>query len=209
MNENISFRNLKIVIKMKGMTIKSVTELCAEHASNISNICTGKRIPLTSLVAKICSILKVYPSEIVSFDDIEVNEELFPRSKREPLPFEFTGDVTYKPFWVFLAKYIEDWNKTHENKIDHNDIFNQIKSCRKEMVTEEQRLKFQEAAKKGVEARFGEGYVAKYKNHYDYSNGLSLSTRTKLRNDRPLNIATIYEICKYFHCSIDYVMGYK
>lgn len=209
MNENISFRNLKTTIKTKGMAIKEVADACSIAPTTISAICNNRNIPLTSLVAKLCSVLKVYPSEIVSFDDIEVDEEVFPRNKREPLPLEFSGDVTYKPFWFFLGTYIRDWNKTHEEKIDHNDIFNQIEPPRRKNVTEAQRQKILESAKKGVEARYGKDHVAKDIPHTDYSKGLPLPTRSKLRNDKPLNIAVIYEICKYFHCSIDYVMGYK
>ena len=63
--------------------------------------------------------------------------------------------------------------------------------------------------KKAVAAKYGEGYVSERKNRTDYSKGLPAITRTKLRNDRPINLQLIYEICKKLGCTIDFVMSYK
>lgn len=207
MDTNISFRKLKTVIKTKGMTIASFAEKCEIPYTGISNICADRRVPKTDLLAKICSVLQVYPSEIVSFDGITVNEKYFTDEKREPLPKEFVGAVTYKPLWFFLADYLAEYNKGKEpsEKKTENDFFDSIEPPRRlagYKVTEG-------LGKKGVAARFGEGYESERKNRTDYSKGLPAVTRVKLRNDRPLNLSLVYEVCKKLGCTIDFVVGYK
>ena len=204
---NISFRKLKTIIKTKGLSIAEVAEMCGVLPTNISSICCDRRTPLTDFLAKICSVLKVYPSEIVSFDDITVNEEYFTNDKREPLPQEFTGTVTYKPMWLFLADYLAEYNREHpEAEKTENELFDQIEPPRR---LKGQTCDMREISRKGVAARFGEGHISPRKNRTDYSHGLPAKTRVKLRNDRPLNLSVIYEICKKLGCTIDFVMSYK
>jgi transcriptional regulator with XRE-family HTH domain len=209
MNENISFRRLKTVIKTKGLTLAELAEKCDNPASGISSICTGKRIPKTDLLAKMCSVLKVYPSEIVSFDGVNVNEKYFTNDKREPLPESFDGVLTYKPLWVFLTEYLDNVNKERQDGEPLktvNDLFNQIEPPRKVNGVNELDYSYLEKARA---ARFGEGYKAGEYRRTDYSKGLPAPTRTKLRNDRPLNLSVIYEICKKLGCTVDFVMSYK
>lgn len=207
--ENISFRHLKTVIRIKGITVKEVAERCGILATNLSKICNDGSTPKTDLLAKICSVLEVYPSEIVSFEGIKVNEKFEEGFwKREPLPEKHNGELTYKPLWIFLEDYIADYNKDKENneKKDIKYFFDRIEPPR--------RLKGIEIAdkymgKKYAEEKFGKDYVSPRKNKTDYSKGLPAATRTKLRNDRPLNLELIYQICKKLGCTIDYVLSYK
>lgn len=207
--ENISFRHLKTTIKTRGTSIKEVAERCGLIPTNLSKICNDVNIPKTDLLAKICSVLGVYPSEVVTFEGIKVNEKFEEGFwKRESLPEVHNGELTYKPLWIFLEDYIADYNKDKENneKKDMKYFFDRIEPPR--------RLKgikgpAEEITKKGLIARYGEGHVSKNLPHTDYSKGLPAATRTKLRNDRPLNLAVIYEICKKLGCTIDYVLSYK
>ncbi len=206
MNEQISFRRLKTAIKTKGLSVKDVAERCGMAPNNLSHICNDTRTPVTDVVAKICSVLECYPSEVLSFDGIDV-KDVFADSKREPLPEKFTGEVTYKPMWRFLDDYIAEWNKAHpEEKKNANDLFDGIEPPRRIAG-----YKVPEGFKgqKGVEARFGEGYKSENPRKKSYTEGLPGVTRVKLRNDRPLNLSVIYEICKKLGCTIDFVMGYK
>lgn len=211
MNENISFRRLKTVIKSKGLSIKEVAGLCGLVPTQLSSIVNGRVQPLSDVVAKLCFALKCYPSEIVSFENIKINENYFSDEQREKLPVESDGELTYSPFWFFLSKYLEDVNKgkSKEEQKDHNDLFNQIDPPRRKNATEEQKKEMKEIVMKGVKARYGENHVAQYKRYTDYSKGLPQTTRSKLRNDKPLNLSVIYEICKFLGCSIDFVIGYK
>lgn len=205
---NISFRNLKTVIKTKGTTLKEVAEKCGVAPTVISGICNGINIPKTDRLAKICSVLGVYPSEIVVFEGVEIKDYYFKDRVKEPLPPEPKGDVTYKPLYIFLNEYLEKYNEGKENseKQSINYIFDRIDPPR--------RIKGisgpdAESTKKGLIAIHGEEHVSKNLPHTDYSKGLPAATRTKLRNDRPLNLAVIYEICKKLGCTIDYVLSYK
>lgn len=202
----ISFRRLKVLIKAHGYSIQGFAKECGVSPNRISMICNDVSIPKTDFVAKMCSILKLYPSEIVCFDGIKLNEKYFNDDMKQPLPKEAVGDVTYQPLFMFLVDYLADYNFDHDTNKTENDLFNQIEPPR--------RLKGYEScvkdyAQKSVEARFGKGYVSKSKKRTDYTKGLPSATRTKLRNDRPLNLAVIYEICKKLGCPVDFVMGYK
>lgn len=207
MNENISFRRLKANIKARGLSGKEVAEKCGMLPNSFSMICRGERMPKTDVVAKICSVLQCYPSEIISFDDIKERADYFTDDKREPLPKDFTGELTYKPLWVFLADYLAEVNRDKEKGLrkTENDLFNQIEPPRRLAG-----YKIPEGiAQKAFTARFGEGYKSERTKRTDYSKGLPGPTRVKLRNDRPLNLSVIYEICKKLGCTIDFVMSYK
>lgn len=201
MNKNISFSKLKVMIKSKGMTLKEVAEKIGESPAGISSICCDKRQPTTDKIAKLCYVLKCYPSEIISFFGYEMNNKYFGAKKPIALPNEAVGDVTYKPLWALLADYL--YNISGKTA---NDLFDQIDPPRR---INGAKMPSSENIKKATEVRFGKDYKAKYTVHTDYSKGLPSITRTKLRNDRSLNISVIYEICKKLGCSIDWVMSYK
>ena len=200
MDKNISLRKLKVEIKSHGMSIAEFAEKCGVAPASMSGLCCGVRIPKTDMVAKMCSVLGVYPSKIVSFDGIDVNVKYFTDDKKEPLPESPEGELTYKPLWLFLADYLT----TVDGK-SANDLFDQIEPPRRlagYKVTEG-------LSEKGFAARYGEGYKSERTQRTDYSKGLPAVTRVKLRNDRPLTMGVIYEICKKLGCTIDFVMGYK
>ena len=209
MNKNISLKHFKTLLKSKGYTGIKFAESCDTPANTISRLVIGQSNPKTDLLAKMCSVLKVYPSEIVSFEGIEINPKYFSNDKRLPLPVEFTGELTYKPLWYFLDDYLAEVNKNRaegEPKKTANDLFNKIEPPRR--VKGDTSI-YREISLKGIAARYGESHVSKGTAHTDYSKGLPAITRTKLRNDRPLNLEVIYEICKFLGCSIDFVLGYK
>jgi len=202
----ISFRRLKVVIKSHGYSIQSFAAECGVSPNRISMIGNDVSIPKTDFVAKMCSILRVYPSEIVCFDGIKLNDRYFNDDMKQPLPEEAEGNVTYKPLFMFLVDYLADYNFIHETEKTENDLFNQIEPPRRVKGIKSEVQKY---AKKSVESRYGKGYKSQRESRTDYSKGLPAITRTKLRNDRPLNLAVIYEICKKLGCPVDFVMGYK
>ena len=188
----------------RGIKNYQLAEMCGFEKTEISNLCTGRRRPMTDFIAKVCAALKVYPSEIVSFEDIETGS-YFLTCQREPLPKEFSGELTYRPFWIMLTRYLDAYNRVNGTKLTHNDIFNKIDPPRRKKGA----VPSEEVINKLKTSKYGEDYKSKRKNRTDYSKGLPAVTRVKLRNDRPLNLEVIYEICKYIGCSIDFIMGYK
>ena len=203
---NISFKRLKTEIKSRGQSLLSVAKYCGVSPTHISGVCTGVVTPRSDLLAKMCAALQVYPSELVDFEGIKINEEYFAEGKRKKLPAEFKGELTYKPLWLFLTDYLAEVNEGKEVKKTENDLFDQIDPPRRIRGLAKPDS---QTIKKAVAARFGEGYVAKRQNRKKYDKGLPAATRTKLRHDRPLNLAVIYEICKFLGCSVDWVISYK
>lgn len=201
MNENISFRHFKTLLRSKGYGVSEFAKELGTTQQGISMIITGNRQPKTDLIARICSVLNCYPSEVVEFDGYKVNEDYFKKEDREPLPSEAKGEVSYRPLWYFLDNYLAE----HEGKTA-NDLFNQIEPPRRVNGV---KAVDPEVLKKAREKLFGENYVPKRTKNTDYSKGLTSDTRTKLRKDRPLNLSVIYEICKKLGCSIDWVLSYK
>lgn len=206
MNDNISFRRLKTLIKTKGYNMGEFAQKCGLAATSLTSMCNDKRHPKTDLLAKVCSVLQVYPSEVVLFEKIKINENHFSDDKREKLPLEFSGELTYKPLWDFLADYLNEWNKSNEIKKTEKDFFDSIEPPRRLNGV---KAPPSENLIKARNARWGEGYTSQRTNRTDYSKGLNAVTRTKLRNDKPLNLSVIYEICKKLGCTIDFVLSYK
>lgn len=194
-------RYFKPLVKARGLSFTEISQITGIAVTSLSLMSSGKALPKTSTLAKLCCILKCYPSEIITFSGYELNNKYFGAKKPLALPEEAIGDVTYKPLWALLADYL--YNISGKTA---NDLFDQIEPPRR---VNGAKMPSVENVKKATEARFGKDYVPKYTVHTDYSKGLPSITRTKLRNDRSLNVSVIYEICKKLGCSIDWVMSYK
>lgn len=200
----ISFDRLKICLQEKRVKAKELAEKLGIDAHHISAITTGSSFPKTDLIARICKELNVPASEICLFRGIDINPYFKDKELLYKPAADATGEVTYRPLRRFLEEYLEE----HKDKTA-DDLFDKIEPARRRNkvaggLTDEVRQKA--LAARGIAS----GYEVKEKrNRRDYSVGLPYVTRTKLRQDRPLNIRNIYDICKYLGCSIDFVMSYK
>ncbi|MBO7715751.1 MAG: helix-turn-helix transcriptional regulator [Methanobrevibacter sp.] len=185
----VDFKKLKACIIAKGMSVKGLGEEIGVRGSYISAVIGGRVIPKSDMVAKMCGVLKCYPSEIMEFEGISVDERFFSKDKRVPL----TGgkELSYGPLWYFILEY----KKTHPER-DAKWIFDLIKTETK--VNE----KAAEALRESRKERYG---VEKEKETV----GLNKAIRTKLRKNRPLNLEIIYAICKSLRCTADFVIGCK
>lgn len=212
--EIISFSKLKSMIISRRTTIKYLSEDIGLAQANLSAIITGWRYPKTDIIAKMAYVLKVPCSEIIEFKGIEPNpvqSEWFEKHEMKYRPPEDAkGNLSYAPLWELLEGFLETVNQSKkEGEADKtaNDIFDKIEPYRRRNgmgngLSEENLKKALRA--RGIE----EGHISPRERHYK-AKGLTPSTRTKLRNDRPLNIRQIYDICKYLGCGIDWVMSYK
>lgn len=198
--EVINFSKLKDVIVSKRTTSKYVAEDCGFSPIRISQIINGTTTPVTSVIAKICYALKVHPSEICEFKDIKVDERKKQWFDSHALPYEpaegAVGDVTYEPLRAMVSMYLDYLYENTGKEKTADDIFDMI-------VPYRVRNNIADGTKKALEAR---GLEIKTKRA---SKGLTADTRSKIRLDRSLNIRTIYDICNFFGCSIDWVMSYK
>ena len=216
--EIVSFSRLKSCLIKRKTTSAYLSKDTGIPAARISSIITGRVFPKTDTIAKIACFLKMPVSEFVELKGIEPNEKQkkwFSEHEVKYNPAEDSeGNVSYAPLWELIDGFLEDVNegKTDELKTA-NDIFDSIEpyrrvnECKGNGLTKEQ---FQDMIRKSVEVRYGKGYVAKRTNRKPYeAKGLTQETRTKLRNDRPLSMRTVYDICHKLGCSIDWVLSYK
>lgn len=197
----ISFKRLKEVLNENRLKNYELAEAVGCETTQISSIINGVAFPKTDMIAAICRALSVPASEICTFSGYDIK----PYFKDMRVPYEpakdAEGKVTYRP----LRRFLEEYLREHEEKTA-DDLFDKIEPSRR------RNGQFNgEGIKKALEARgITEGYEAKRKRaRRDSTKGLIPATRTKLRQDRPLNIRNIYDICRFLGCSIDFVMSYK
>lgn len=200
--EVIDFHKLKECIVSKRTTSKYVAEDTGMDKRQISQFINGFSTPMSNNVAKICWALKVPVSEIVDFKDIKLNPYFDSFPYVYDVPKDAKGEVTYKPLWNFLNIYL----KEHEGKTA-NDLFDKIEPYRRRMGL----IDTAKAREASFKARgIDENFVARVKRTKDYyKTGLTEETRAKLHQDRPISMRTIYDICKFLGCSVDFVMSYK
>lgn len=204
--ELISFSRLKETLDERRMSETELAEKMGITQANISILIKGIRFPLTSVVAKICWLLKAGVDDICVFKGIEPTE--YQKSWYKEMGELYTpstnaaGEVTYRPLRRLLEKYLdENPGKTAD------DLYDKVEAGRR--VTGAY-----DTSGKGIKAALASrglavGEKTEKRARRDYSKGLPYPTRVKLRQDRPLNIRTIYEICRTLGCTPGYVMSYK
>lgn len=199
----ISFKRLKECLQEKGVSITNLASILNIDRNRLSGIIIGVAFPKTDLIARICRELDVPASEICLFRGIEINPYFKDKELLYKPAADATGEVTYRPLRRFLEEYLAE----HKDKTA-DDLYDRIEPARRNGTPGDFT---KETLKKSLLARgITEGYEVKEKrNRRDYSKGLPYVTRTKLRQDRPLNIRNIYDICKFLGCPIDFVMSHK
>ena len=209
-NSVINFRGLKGQIESCGYKIKYIAERTGIDQSILSRIMKNDYFPKTDLVSKIAFVLNIPVSKVVVFnlDSDEKKKEWF-ASRELPYtpPSEPEGVLTYEPFRLMTSMYLDYYNSLSENEKTLNDLLDKIEPYRRRngLVTPVQ----PDFVKASLVARgYDENYKSKRERHYERK-GLTPEMRLKLRKDRPLNIRSVYDICNFFGCSIDWVVSYK
>lgn len=199
----ISFSRIKETLQERRKTVAWLGGQLGLLPARVSQIISGAQTPKTDLVARIAGTLKVHVSDICSFSGIEAADYFKDRELMYSPPSDAGTELTYRPLRRFLEVYL----KEHGGKTA-DDLFDRIEPYRRRMgyrhgLTREAVVK--SLAARGLELS---GYSETHPRR-KYDKGLPYATRTKLRQDRPLNIRTIYDICKFLGCSVDFVMSYK
>ena len=220
MDENIkelvSFEKLKDCIFKCRLTNKFLADDLKLPQQRISRIVTGWDIPKTDVVAKLSWSMKVPCSQFMELKGIEPNEkqkEFFDTHKLQYRPPENpVGELTYAPLWELVKLFVEDVNsrlQEGQTPLTENDLLDKIEPYRRRNG-----LIFGlegDTYKAGLAARgITEDSPRKVDRERKAVNkGLTQATRVKLRNDRPVGMRTIYDICHKLGCSIDWVISYK
>lgn len=206
----IDFSKLKTALDNRGLRYGFVAEKAEIRGDVIGRIFRNEVFPKTDLMAKICSVLKVPVSEIVEFK-IESDKKKEAWYKDRVLPYspdgEIKGEVTYEPLRLMMTMYLDYINGIKDSDKTADNLYDMIEPYRRRnglyTITAE-------TVKASMIAR---GYDADYKSARKdrkyKAKGLTPQTRVKIKNDRPLNIRAIYDICNFFGCSVDWVMSYK
>nr|DAF75536.1 MAG TPA: helix-turn-helix XRE-family like protein [Caudoviricetes sp.] len=196
-NNEIRFGRLKELLKERRMTVKRLSFMTGIRRDVLSHIITGLTLPKTDVVARICHALRVPASHICVFKGVE-EKPYFAKARLMYIPEkEAKGDVTYRPLRRFFEVYFE----SHPEKTD-NDLYDKIATSGKRngLHNTSGLEKYREERMKARKQECKTGKTVP---------GIPYATRTKLRQDRPINIRTVYDICKFLGCSIDFVMSYK
>lgn len=203
--EVISFKRLKECLQERQIKIVDFSRELGLDRTQVSGIINGVAFPKTDIIARLCFALKVPASEICTFYGYETNPYFKDKELLYKPPEDASGDLTYRP----LRRFLEEYLREHKEKTA-NDLFDKIEpSRRRNGQFSEDGVK--KALQNSLLTRgITDEYEKKDKRERRYSaKGLTPETRAKLRQDRPLNIRNIYDICRFLGCSIDFVMSYK
>ena len=206
----VDFSGLKTVLDERGTRYSFVADKVGIRSDVIGRIFRNEVFPKTDLIAHIACVLKVSVSDIVTFR-MDVDEKKKAWFDGKVLPYspdgESKGDVTYEPLRSMMTMYLDYINAIKDSDKTADDLFDMIEPYRRRNG-----IKCgvnAETARAGVEARFGKGYKSARTDRKYVTKGLIPETRRKLKTDKAVNIRTIYDICNFFGCSIDWVMSYK
>lgn len=208
--EVLDYSVIKDVVKEKQTTVRYLSENTGIPPNRLSSIITGWVYPKSDAVAKIAWALKVPVSRIVRIKlDVDPKKAKWFEGKEAPYspPEESTGKVSYFPLRALMTEYLEYINIAKDKDYTEKDLFDKIEPYRRRngLITPVDK----DAVRKSLIARgYDPDYKSKTERHYE-AKGLPPETRTKLKNDRPLSMRTVYDICNFFGCSIDWVMSYK
>ncbi len=206
--EVIDCSRYKQTINESGIKIVFIAEKTGIHRDRISQVVRNITFPKTDMIANLAWAIKVPVSKVIDFKiDTDDKKKVWFESKA--LPYEpdsdAVGEVTYEPLRAMMNMYLDYLydNTGKEKTVD--DLFDLIEPYRRRND-----IKSGVDYKVALEAKYGKDYVPKRSRVGQYkAKGLTPETRVKLKNDRPVNIRTIYDICNFFGCSIDWVMSYK
>lgn len=207
--EVMNYSIIKDTIKEKRTALHYVAEDTEIPQPRLSSIMTGWVYPKSDAVAKIAWALKVPVSKVVEFK-IDTNKQKMTWFKERELPYtpsdNTAGEVTYEPLRAMMNMYLDYLYEQTGKEKTVNDLFDLIEPCKRRNGL----TGTSDMYKKAMEARgYKEGYKSKRTDRKYKAKGLIPATRTKLKNDRPVSMRTIYDICNFFGCSIDWVMSYK
>lgn len=206
----IDCSKLKRYLKDDGRSIVWLANKSGIDKTRLSAIVRNVTFPKPDTLAKLACTLKVPVSEIIDFK-FEVDDKKAAWFRGKVLPYtpseNAEGELTYEPLRIMTQMYLDYINGLKNSDKTLNDLFDLIIPYRKRNgmynITKE-------AAKAALKARgFEEGYKSKRTGREYNAKGLTPLTRTKLKFDRPVNLRTIYDICNFFGCNIDWVMSYK
>lgn len=209
--EVIDFSKLKTAIDNSGLMKKFIGEKVGVRGDIIGRIYRNEMFPKTDLLAKIAAVLKVPLSEVVVFK-LSADEKKKKWFEDKVLPYsppsDPEGNVTYEPLRIMVNMYLDYYSDITGKDKTVNDLFDMIEPYRRRngLVT----VPTKENVKQALKAKgFSEDYKSERTDRKYKAKGLTPVMRNKLKTDKPLNIRSLYDICNFFGCSIDWVMSYK
>lgn len=199
----IDFSKIKKALDKRGMKVKFLAEKSGILPNRLSQICRNNVFPKSDSLAKMASVLNLPVSELVDFKiDADERKAAWFREKEVPYSPESDakGELTYEPLRVMMSMYLDYINDIKDSDKTVNDLFDLIEPYRRRNGIANGTEEARKVSRNNAGGKSKRAYEAK---------GIIPEIRIKLKYDRPVNIRTIYDICNFFGCSIDWVMSYK
>lgn len=179
-DNKISFLQLINILTERNLTIPQLCRNAGVDVASIRQAIKGQVLLMTGTLAKIAAYLKVPMSQIIEFNGYEMKPEF---SKRYGVfeNFEIPEVILGEPSY----QPFRDFVKSLYQYKSLTEIFNKI---------EPHSIKKQEVSTK----------VSKRQH-----TGISFYVRSKITQNKSINVEVIYKICKLLQCNVDFVFGWK
>lgn len=177
---DISFFPLTKLLTEKNLTVAKLCQETKLNAESIHRAIKGYNLLMTETLAKIAAYLRVPISSIVEFNNYEIKTE-FATRYGEKEDFEVPKVILGEPSYQPLRDFVPSLYQ-YKNL---TEIFNKVEPHT--LVRREKNIK--EPKRKHT--------------------GISFNVRSKITQDKSINIDIIYKICKLLQCNVDFVFGWK
>lgn len=194
----IDWSGFKRKIAIENITCAELERKIGLYPKALHSLASYSKVtPNVEIIAKLCAYFKCSLDDLVVFNGYDIKPE-FKGMNFEPYePAEEGPYLTYEPMYsLFLSKYGVTWR----GKMD--EFFSTVQPYEKS-----------EKLKKSLEEKNNKnfGYSAKEKGSTNrvHKGGLNTGIRSHLRHNEPVDMRTIYEICKALGCTPGCIIGYK
>lgn len=188
----IDYSKLRQLCESYGISMKDAASRCDITYAQFRSLAVYNHNPTTDVIAKICYGFEIRPSVFVKFDfEYPRIAKLYGSGKcKKPCR------VTYQPLKeLFIDNLLKG---KHPN--DEDELYVLLGNY--SPIDKDTQQKVIHCALNARNIDYNSENLKK-------RDGLSTMLRTSIKNDKPVNMRLIYDICKVLECNIDNILYYK